>query len=341
MEALQSVDSRINNEDFLHQVQDAYSLELQGVNDVLRHTLSSIAPQVPEIASYVIRSGGKRLRPMLSIIAGRVFSDSHEISSKLTRLAAGIECIHTATLLHDDVVDEGMMRRGRPSANAVWGNALSVLVGDFLLSRAFDLIVGLESLEVVKIMSVTAGNIAEGEVLQLTNHNNLQLNQDQYFKMIEAKTARLFSSGVRSAAVVAGAGPDAQESLFAYGNYLGILFQLIDDSLDYLGSTSTMGKNQGDDFREAKVTLPVLLAYERGDNAQREFWERTFVQKDQESDDFLTALKYMRQHHVFDQVMASCYKYAELAKQALANLPRGKSLDFLYEMVDFCLARKK
>ncbi len=327
--------------DFLQRVNDTYADELRAVNDVLRSSLASIAPEVPEIAGYVIRSGGKRLRPTLAIIAGKLFAQSDETSPNLTRLAAGIECIHTATLLHDDVVDEGGMRRGQPSANAVWGNALSVLVGDFLLSRAFDLIVSIESLEVVRILSTTAGSISEGEVLQLTNHSNLQLTQDDYLKIIEAKTARLFAAGMRAAGVIAGASTDAQEALFSYGNNLGVLFQLVDDNLDYLVSSNVMGKSQGEDFREGKVTLPVLLAYARASADEKKFWERVFVRKETEPDDFLIAVTYMKKHHVFDQIMGICYKYVEQSKNSLRALPQVPGLDFLYEMVDFCLSRKK
>lgn len=349
MKAFQKNDSHTNShtgthtnaDAFLQRVHDTYAKELRGVNDVLRTSLASIAPQVPEIAGYVIRSGGKRLRPTLALIAGKLFSQSSDVSHKLTCLAAGIECIHTATLLHDDVVDEGGMRRGQPSANAVWGNALSVLVGDFLLSRAFDLIVSIDSLEVVRILSHTAGSISEGEVLQLTNHSNLQLTTDDYLTIIEAKTARLFAAGLRAAGVVAGASRDAQEALFNYGNDLGIMFQLVDDNLDYLVSSNVMGKSQGDDFREGKVTLPVLLAYARASEEEKKFWARAFVHKDTQPEDFLTAVTYMKKHHVFEQIMGLCYKYVERSKNALRSLPQVPGVDFLYEMVDFCLLRKK
>jgi len=341
MEAQRTPTETLPQQDLLQRVHATYAPELADVNDVIRATLKSVSPHIPEIASYVIRSGGKRIRPTLTIIAGRLFTDRGDTSDRLPFLAAGIECIHTATLLHDDVVDDSAMRRGQPSANTVWGNAFSVLVGDFLLSRSFELITRLDNLSIVKVLSTTAGYLAEGEVLQLSNHSNLDLSQEIYINIIESKTARLFAAGLESAGILMSASLEHVEALRSYGNALGVLFQLIDDNLDYLASSNVLGKRQGDDFREGKVTLPVLLAYQRADSTEKAFWERVFIQKDQNSDDFITAIGYMRKHHVFDLIKGICYKYADLGKRALTTLPSGQARDYLYEMVDYCLSREK
>ncbi|USO01662.1 MAG: polyprenyl synthetase family protein [Alphaproteobacteria bacterium] len=330
-----------HQKDLLHRIHTTYACELAALNDVLHTTLESVSPHVPEIARYVIRSGGKRIRPTLSILARHVFAPDEDRSEHLSYLAAGIECIHTATLLHDDVVDDSTLRRGQPSAHTVWGNAFSVLVGDFLLARSFALVTRLDSLAIVKTLSVAAGYLAEGEVLQLSNHSNLTMSQDVYITIIESKTARLFAAALASGAMLMSAHAEQVEALSLYGRALGVLFQLIDDSLDYLTPSDILGKGQGDDFHEGKVTLPVLLAYQRATPQERAFWERIFCYKEQKPDDFITALAYMQNHRVFDTIKGICARYADTSKRLLANLPSGQARDYLYEMVDYCLFREK
>ena len=241
--------------------------DLKRVNDVILRRMHSPVALIPQLASHIIAAGGKRMRPMLTLAAARLCGCEH--GDRPVNLAACVEFIHTATLLHDDVVDESDLRRGLKTANAVWGNKASVLVGDFLFSRAFQVMVEDGSLDVLRILSNASATISEGEVLQLTTANDTETTESAYLEVIKAKTATLFAAAARVGAVVAGRGKPDEDALDSYGMNLGIAFQLVDDVLDYASRAETMGKAVGDDFRDGKITLPVVLAFLRGDEEQR------------------------------------------------------------------------
>jgi octaprenyl-diphosphate synthase len=250
-----------------------------------------------------------------------------------------VEFIHTATLLHDDVVDESHQRRGQASANDVWGNQPSVLVGDFLFSRAFQLMVEAESLPILKILADAAAAIAEGEVWQLATANDLGTNFDDYLKVVNAKTAALFAAACQCGAMSAQATTEQAQALGDYGSYLGVAFQLIDDVLDYAASTKQLGKSQGDDFREGKVTLPVILAYEKASAEERAFWQRCIEKQEQNEEDFNQAVALLTKHQSLTQCRAMAEDYINRAKAALAPLPQSEYKTALLSVADFCLER--
>ncbi|MBX3453416.1 MAG: polyprenyl synthetase family protein [Ferrovibrio sp.] len=307
------------------------------VNEEIMRRMESDVRLIPELASHLIASGGKRIRPMLTLGAAKLCGyggDKHIL------LAACVEFIHTATLLHDDVVDESERRRGAETANVVWGNQASVLVGDFLFSRAFQLMVQSGSLEVLRILAGASAVIAEGEVLQLMTANDLASGEASYLKVIESKTAALFAAACRVGAVIAGRDQADAEALDAYGRDLGIAFQLVDDALDYAADGASLGKNTGDDFREGKVTLPVLLAHERGDETERAFWKRVIETPDQQQEaDFAEALRLMRRHGSLAATLDRARRYGQAAKDALGRFTPGPTRDALAEAVDFAIAR--
>ncbi|MGB7404173.1 MAG: polyprenyl synthetase family protein, partial [Pacificimonas sp.] len=257
--------------------------ELNSVNEIILARMQSDVAVIPALAGHVISGGGKRLRPMLTLASARLLgyeADRHH------RLSAAVEFIHTATLLHDDVVDQSEQRRGKKAANLIWGNEATVLVGDFLFSRAFELMVEDGSLRVLKILSSASAVIAQGEVDQLQTQRRIETTEERYLQVITAKTAVLFAAACQIAGVVAEAGEAAIESLESYGRNLGIAFQLVDDAIDYAGDAATMGKDAGDDFREGKLTLPVILAYKRGDDEARRFWRNSIEEGRTSDEDF-------------------------------------------------------
>ena len=256
--------------DALDRLTQLVSADLAHVNQLILQHMQSDVQLIPQLAGHIIAAGGKRLRPLLTLASARMCGYR---GPRAAGLAACVEFIHTATLLHDDVVDESVLRRGEASANAVWGNKASVLVGDFLFSRAFELMVEDGSLKVLKILSHASAVIAEGEVDQLTAQRQVETSEDHYLQIINAKTAQLFAAACRIAPVVAEAGEEAEDALEAYGRNLGIAFQLVDDAIDYSSDSAVMGKGRGDDFRDGKVTLPVILAFARGDAEDRAFWK--------------------------------------------------------------------
>lgn len=310
---------------------------MAAVNEEIMRRMESDVRLIPELASHLIASGGKRIRPMLTLGAAKLCGyggDKHIL------LAACVEFIHTATLLHDDVVDESERRRGAETANVVWGNQASVLVGDFLFSRSFQLMVQSGSLEVLRILAGASAVIAEGEVLQLMTANDLGSGEASYLKVIESKTAALFAAACRVGAVIAGRDTADAEALDAYGRDLGIAFQLVDDALDYAADGTALGKNTGDDFREGKVTLPVLLAHERGDAAERDFWKRVIESPDQQQEaDFAEALRLMQRHGTISATLERARDYGRAAKDALRRFSPGPIRDALAEAVDFAVAR--
>ncbi|MFN8682708.1 polyprenyl synthetase family protein [Paracoccus sp. P2] len=320
---------------------DRLSVELAGdmgrVNALIRERMASRhASRIPEVTAHLVEAGGKRLRPMLVLAAARLCGyggDSHVL------LAAAVEFIHTATLLHDDVVDESRQRRGRPTANLLWDNKSSVLVGDYLFARSFQLMADTESMQVMRILANASATIAEGEVLQLTAAQDVSTTEDTYIQIVRGKTAALFSAATEAGAVVAGADPAVQRALFDYGDALGIAFQIVDDLLDYGGSTTTIGKNVGDDFRERKLTLPVIKAIARADEAERAFWERTIGQGRQDEADLATALEILRRREALEAARADAIAWAGRAKAALQAAPDQPLRRILADLADFVVSR--
>ena len=310
--------------------------DLQKVNQHILTNMQSPVALIPQLASHLIAAGGKRLRPMLTLAAANLcgYTGTRHIG-----LSACVEFIHTATLLHDDVVDESELRRGQESANAVWGNQASVLVGDFLFSRAFQLMVADGSLQVLKILSDASAVIAEGEVLQLMTANDPQASEEAYLEVIRSKTATLFAAASRVGAVVADRPNIQEEALESFGMNLGIAFQLIDDVLDYSAKQAQLGKTVGDDFREGKVTLPLILAWRRGSEEEREFWRRTIERLDQTDEDLETAIGLMTKHRSLTDTVERARHYASIAKDALGIFPDGDMKSAMLEVVDFCVER--
>ncbi len=306
------------------------------VNAVILDRMQSRIPLIPELAGHLIAGGGKRMRPMLTLASAELLGYS---GNRQHKLAAAVEFIHTATLLHDDVVDGSGLRRGRKTANIIWGNSASVLVGDFLFSRSFELMVEDGSLKVLKILSNASAVIAEGEVNQLTAQRRIDTSEEQYLDIIGAKTAALFAAACRIAAVVAER-DDAQEmALDAYGRNLGIAFQLVDDALDYESDGATMGKDAGDDFRDGKVTLPVILAYARGDETQRAFWKAAIAGHKIGDEDLTHATQLLRQTGAIADTLARARHYGQRAIDALGMFDNSRAKAALVEAVEFAIAR--
>ena len=310
--------------------------DLAEVNRLVIARMASDVPLIPQLAGHIIAAGGKRLRPMLTLAAAKLCGYA---GARHIQLAACVEFIHTATLLHDDVVDESNLRRGIKTANAVWGNKPSVLVGDFLFSRAFQVMVEDGSLEVLRILANASAVIAEGEVLQLTTSNDTETTEDAYLQVIAAKTAALFSAACRVGAVVAGRPRAEEEALDSYGRNLGIAFQLVDDALDYSARQQTLGKTVGDDFREGKITLPVVLAFRRGDKAERAFWRRTLEKGEQREGDLAHAVALMEKHGSLRDTVERARHYGAMAQDALALFADCHVKDVLQEVVEFCIER--
>ena len=309
---------------------------MNAVNAVILERMQSKVALIPELAGHLIAGGGKRMRPMLTLASAALLDYT---GNRHHKLAAAVEFIHTATLLHDDVVDGSGMRRGKRTANLIWGNPASVLVGDFLFSRAFELMVEDGSLKVLKILSHASAVIAEGEVDQLTAQRQVDTSEDHYLHIINAKTAALFAAACRIAPVVAEAGEEAEEALESFGRNLGIAFQLIDDAIDYSSDEATMGKGRGDDFRDGKMTLPVILANARGSDVDRTFWKAA-MQGDRIGDDDLAhATRLIESTGALADTMERARLYARRAIDALAPFPAGRAKAALAEAVEFTVAR--
>jgi octaprenyl-diphosphate synthase len=310
--------------------------DMNGVNAVILDRMQSKVALIPELAGHLIAGGGKRMRPMLTLACATLLGYP---GTRHHKLAAAVEFIHTATLLHDDVVDGSGMRRGKRTANLIWGNSASVLVGDFLFSRAFELMVEDGSLKVLKILSSASSVIAEGEVEQLTAQRRIETDEEQYLAIIGAKTAALFAAACRVAPVVAEADEESEVALDAYGKNLGIAFQLADDVIDYASDAEVMGKGVGDDFRDGKMTLPVILAYARGSEDDRAFW-RAAVSGDRVSDEDLAhAIRLARSTEALADTIECARQYGRRAIDALANFPAGKAKSALIEAVEFAIRR--
>ncbi len=310
--------------------------DMHAVNGVILSRMQSAVPLIPELAGHLIAGGGKRMRPMLTLACARLLDYG---GSRQHLLAAAVEFIHTATLLHDDVVDGSDLRRGRRTANIIWGNPASVLVGDFLFSRSFELMVEDGSLKVLRILSNASAVIAEGEVSQLTAQRQVATSEDIYLAIISAKTAALFAAACRIAAVVAERDEADELALDAFGRNLGIAFQLVDDAIDYVSDAATMGKGVGDDFRDGKVTLPVILAYARGTTAERAFWESAMLGHRSGDKDLVHATRLLEAHGAIADTLTRARHYAQRAIDALGRFPAGKARDALIEAAEFAVSR--
>ncbi len=311
--------------------------EMKAVNGLIQTRMASEhAPRIPEVTAHLVEAGGKRLRPMLTLAAARLFGyeGDHHI-----RLAATVEFIHTATLLHDDVVDESAQRRGRPTANLLWDNKSSVLVGDYLFSRSFQLMVETGSLRVLDILANASATIAEGEVLQMTAAQDLRTDERVYLQVVRGKTAALFSAATEVGGVIANAPDNAVTALFDYGDALGIAFQIADDLLDYQGDSSVTGKNIGDDFRERKLTLPVIKAVARATPEEHEFWKRTIEKGRQQEGDLEHALALMDKYDTLAETRKDAYGWAEKARSALNALPDHEIRELFSDLADYVVAR--
>ncbi len=310
--------------------------DLAEVNKVILARMHSRVPLIPELAGHIIAAGGKRLRPLITLACTRMCGYP---GLRHVKLAACVEFIHTATLLHDDVVDESDLRRGNATANAVWGNQASVLVGDFLFSRAFQLMVEDGSLRVLDILASASAVIAEGEVLQLLTTNDTATTEDAYLEVISAKTAALFAAAARVGAVVADRPRAEEEALESFGRNLGIAFQLTDDVLDYSAHEATLGKAVGDDFREGKITLPIVLAFRRGNDTERAFWKRTLEDGEQTDDDLERAMAYLAAHDTLTDTIERARHYGAMARDALGIFTESEIKRTLLSVVDFCVDR--
>ncbi len=310
--------------------------DMERVNATILARTGSDVAMIPEVANHLISSGGKRLRPMLTLAMAKLAGyagDGH------IKLAAAVEFMHTATLLHDDVVDESDLRRGKLAARMVWGNEASVLVGDFLLGQAFKMMVEVANLHALDILSSAATVIAEGEVMQLGAAKNTATNEDEYMAVIRAKTAELFAAACEVGPALAAKEKTELAACRSFGMNLGIAFQLVDDALDYGGKSARLGKNVGDDFREGKVTLPVVLSFRRGSESERMFWNRTLVDGEIRDGDLDQAIAFMAKHHAIEDTVGRARHYGAIATDALALVPPSAIKTALEEAVAFCIAR--
>ena len=315
---------------------DLTAADMGRVNELILSKAGSDVEMIPEVANHLISSGGKRLRPMLTLAAAQMLGyqgDGH------VKLATSVEFMHTATLLHDDVVDESDLRRGKRTARMIWGNQASVLVGDFLLGQAFRMMVDVGSLDALDVLATAASVIAEGEVMQLSAAKNLETTEDEYQQVITAKTAALFSAAAEVGPIIAGSPRSERNALRSYGLNLGLAFQLVDDALDYGGNARDLGKNVGDDFREGKVTLPVILAYRRGTDAERTFWRETIENGQSSEENLEKALGLLRKHGTISETIQRARHFGEIARDALAPLPASAHKEALLDVIDFCIAR--
>ncbi|MEK7246464.1 MAG: polyprenyl synthetase family protein [Pseudomonadota bacterium] len=312
------------------------AVDLKAVNALIVRRMQSPVAMIPQLAGHIVVAGGKRIRPMLTLASSRMCGYKGE---RHLALAACVEFIHTATLLHDDVVDESDLRRGEASANALWGNKASVLVGDFLFSRAFELMVEDGSLEVLAILSRASAVIAEGEVLQLVTANDTATGEPAYLDVIKAKTAQLFAAACRIGAVVSERPRVEVEALDAFGMNLGIAFQLVDDALDYSAKQAVLGKTVGDDFRDGKITLPTILAFRRGDEGERAFWRRALEDQDQKPGDLERATEILNRHGALADTVERARHYGAIARDALGIFPEGAEKAALLDLIDFCIER--
>lgn len=309
--------------------------DIKHVDELILKRVDTEIPLIYDISRHIIASGGKRIRPAMTLISAQLcdYSGDRHIA-----LAAAVEFIHTATLLHDDVVDESKLRRGLATANELFGNKPSVLIGDFLLSQAFQLMVADKDLVSLKILSDAAAIISKGEVMQLMTEGQPETTVENYLQIVSAKTAVLFAAACELGAVISKK-TQHQEALREYGIYLGIAFQLIDDALDYIADESSLGKSVGDDFSEAKVTLPIIIAFEKATDSEKAFWTRTIMEKDQKEGDFETALSFIKKHDGIKSAVDMAEHYCQKAKSCLGIFKESQAKTAMLDIADFCLHR--
>ncbi|PSH61267.1 polyprenyl synthetase family protein [Phyllobacterium sophorae] len=331
-----SLEDKKNNTGSVPPLIDLTKADMGRVNELILSKAGSDVEMIPEVANHLISSGGKRLRPMITLAAARMFGyqgDGH------IKLATSVEFMHTATLLHDDVVDESDLRRGKRTARMIWGNQASVLVGDFLLGQAFKMMVDVGSLEALDVLATSASVIAEGEVMQLAAAKNLETTEDEYLAVIKAKTAALFSAAAEVGPIVASASRTDRQALRSYGLNLGLAFQLVDDALDYGGNAKDLGKNTGDDFREGKITLPVVLTYRRGTSEERLFWKDALENGANDDKGLEKAKGLMTRYGALGDTIQRARHFGGIARDALAPLDKSPQKDALLEVIDFCISR--
>jgi octaprenyl-diphosphate synthase len=331
-----SLDEKKNNTGSVQPLIDLTGADMARVNELILSKAGSDVEMIPEVANHLISSGGKRLRPMITLAAARMFGyhgDGH------VKLATSVEFMHTATLLHDDVVDESDLRRGKRTARMIWGNQASVLVGDFLLGQAFKMMVDVGSLDALDVLATSASVIAEGEVMQLAAAKNLETTEDEYLAVIKAKTAALFSAAAEVGPIIACASRTDRQALRSYGLNLGLAFQLVDDALDYGGNAKDLGKNTGDDFREGKITLPVVLTYRRGTPEERLFWKEALENGANDDKGLEKAKGLMTRYGALSDTIQRARHFGGIARDALAPLDQSPQKDALLEVIDFCISR--
>ncbi len=322
--------------DRLRPLLDLVAEDMQGINRIILDKAVSDVEMIPELAHHLIDSGGKRLRPMLTLATARMagYRGTGHI-----RVASAVEFMHTATLLHDDVVDDSDTRRGKKTARLIWGNQASVLVGDFLLGHAFRMLVDVGNMQVLRILSNASAIIAEGEVMQLAAAKKTSTTEDEYLAIINAKTAALFAAAAEAGGAIAERPAEEVNALRSYGKNLGIAFQLVDDALDYGGDSSRLGKSTGDDFREGKITLPVILSYRRGSEDERAFWLRTISDGEVREGDLEQAIGLMRKHKAIEATLERARSYGSIARDAMGIFRDSPHKTALTDVIDFCIDR--
>ncbi|RCS23411.1 polyprenyl synthetase family protein [Phyllobacterium salinisoli] len=331
-----SLDEKKKHEGSIQPLIDLTKADMGRVNELILSKAGSDVEMIPEVANHLISSGGKRLRPMLTLASARMCGyegDGH------VKLATSVEFMHTATLLHDDVVDESDLRRGKSTARMIWGNQASVLVGDFLLGQAFKMMVDVGSLDALDVLATSASIIAEGEVMQLAAAKNMETTEDEYLAVIKAKTAALFSAAAEVGPIIAAAPRADRVALRSYGLNLGLAFQLVDDALDYGGSAQNLGKNVGDDFREGKITMPLLLSYRRGTAQERAFWKKAIEDGANDDASLEKAIGLMTRYGSIADTIQRARHFGEIARDALAPLAATPEKDALVDVIDFCISR--
>lgn len=336
MVAAKKPDQTLNSQASVQPLIDLTKTDMDRVNQLILSMAGSDVDMIPEVSNHLISSGGKRLRPMMTLASARMFGYDGEGHIKL---ATSVEFMHTATLLHDDVVDESDMRRGKSTARMIWGNQASVLVGDFLLGQAFKMMVEVGSMDALSVLANAAAVIAEGEVMQLAAAKHMETTEEEYLKVINAKTAALFSAAAEVGPIIAGLGEKERAALRDYGTALGLAFQLVDDALDYGGNAENLGKNTGDDFREGKITMPVILAYARGDAQEKAFWKQSLESGENDDAALEQALSYMKKHNSLSDTIVKARSYGAQASSALAPIRPSAEKDALLEVIDFCISR--
>lgn len=336
MTALDTVNNQYKPTPSLDTLLNKTAEDMGRINELILAEAHSSVDMIPKLAKHLIDSGGKRIRPMLTCATARLVG--YEGLDHIP-LATSIEFLHTATLLHDDVVDESDMRRGKKAARILWGNQASVLVGDYLLGQSFKIMVSVGSLEALKILSNASAIIAEGEVMQLAVTNNPTISEAEYMSVINSKTAALFVAAAELGAVVGNRPDEERQALKDFGENLGIVFQLVDDALDYHGEASKLGKDVGDDFREGKITLPVILAYQQGTKEEQDFWKRTLGEGNVEDQDLETAIQLTNKYKTIEETMNRARSFGEKAKTSLSHFPNNDWSEALQDVIEFCIER--